>query len=152
MGFERKKHSLRLQSRGESLEGIETLASLSNFFFSFFFFLHREKVEKLHDTKLKRFLRARRIKLISNPTFHFRPARRFSFPQKNFYQLLSFDFYFFLPLSFSFYDNFVVNLKTGLFYFFVRRIGYCIFENSVQIYNLSYRFIQERSQFAYEVQ
>lgn len=49
-------------------------------FFSFFFFLHREKVEKLHDTKLKRFLRARRIKLISNPTFHFRPARRFSFP------------------------------------------------------------------------
>lgn len=43
-------------------------------FFSFFFFLHREKVEKLHDTKLKRFLRARRIKLISNPTFHFRPA------------------------------------------------------------------------------
>lgn len=41
MGFERKKHSLRLQSRGESLEGIETLASLSNFFF-FFFFTPRE--------------------------------------------------------------------------------------------------------------
>lgn len=126
MGFERKKHSLRLQSRGESLEGIETLASLSNFFF-----LHREKVEKLHDTKLKRFLRARRIKLISNPTFHFRPAPRFA-PWNNFYQLLSFDFYFFLsPPSFSFYVNFVVNLKTRLlnYFIFLFRIGYCISEN-----------------------
>lgn len=100
MGFERKKHSLRLQSRGESLEGIETLASLSNFFF--FFFLHREKVEKLHDTKLKRFLRARRIKLISNPTFHFRPARRFSFPWKNFSPTSFLRFLFFLSLPLSF--------------------------------------------------
>lgn len=68
----------------------------------FFFFLHREKVEKLHDTKLKRFLRARRIKLISNPTFHFRPARRFSFPWKNFSptSFLRFLFFFSLPLSF----------------------------------------------------
>lgn len=62
----------------------------------FFFFLHREKVEKLHDTKLKRLLRVRGIKLISNPTFHFRPPHLPSVP--NFYQLLPFDFY-----SFSFF-------------------------------------------------
>lgn len=115
MGFERKKHSLRLQSLGESLEGIETLASLSNFFFSFFF-LHREKVEKLHDTKLKRLLRVRRIKLISNPTFHFRPAHLPSV--QTFTNFFSFDFY-----SFSFFFSMLISLLTWIFYFFVRRIG-----------------------------
>lgn len=131
MGFERKKHSLRLQSRGESLEGIETLASLSNFFFPFFFFYTARKLKSYTIQNWNGSSARGGSNLFPIPRFISDQRGGSLFRRRTFTNFFPSIFIFFLPLSFSSYDNFVVNLKTGLFYFFVRRIGYCIFENSV---------------------
>lgn len=110
MGFERKKHSLRLQSLGESLEGIETLASLSNFFFFFFLFTPRE------SWKVTRYKIETLAPRADDQTYF---QSHVSFPtsaspfRTNFYQLFFLRFLFFL--LFFLYVNFVVNLDILLF-------------------------------------
>lgn len=141
MGFERKKHSLRLQSRGESLEGIETLASLSNFFFFFFYTARKLKSYTIQNWNASSARGG--SNLFPIPRFISDQRGGSPFRGRTFHQLLSFDFYFFFLSPFPFYDNFVVNLKSwtiiALFYFFIES-DFCIFENSVRFINLSSRF------------
>lgn len=138
MGFERKKHSLRLQSRGESLEGIETLASLSNFFFFFFYTARKLKSYTIQNWNASSARGG--SNLFPIPRFISDQRGGSPFRGRTFHQLLSFDFYFFFLSPFPFYDNFVVNLKSwtiiALFYFFIES-DFCIFENSVRFINLS---------------